>query len=99
MVDSKNQKILIKPCINCTKPNFRPENYLTIICKDNKGNGNMASSSLFLYFRNELKNYIKDHYYLLATGPKNTDIPYLVLKVIHFALFYLIIRALIKSNI
>jgi hypothetical protein len=63
------------------------KNYLTIICKDNKGNGNMASSSLFLYFRNELENYIKDHYFLLATGPKNTDIPYLVLKVIHFALF------------
>lgn len=88
MVDLENQNILFKPCINCTNLSAKSDYYLTLICKDNNGYGNIASSALILNFKNLLSNTKQKVYFLLATGPKNTDIPYLTLKVIHF--WYLI---------
>ena len=63
---------------------FNPEYFLTLICKDNEGSGNTAFASLIVNFRKALKiEYVGTNktFYVLASGPDGTDIPYLALKV------------------
>ncbi len=83
-VDLEDQSILFKQCINCTNLSTKRDYYLTLICKDNNGYGNIASSAIILNLKNLLTNPKQKVYFLLATGPENTDIPYLALKVIQF---------------
>ena len=83
LVDSNGQKVYLKPSdqIEISNQKLNTNYYLTIICKDNEGNGNVAVSSLEVNFKNSVQSQIDREYYLLATGPDGTDIPYLSFKV------------------
>ena len=89
-VDSFQQAVYLKRCSNnlpCTINDFRQLYFLTLICRDNAGKGNVAFATVIISFKEiyrtgfVLSNRI---YYLLATGINGIDIPRLTIKVAKF---------------
>ena len=88
LVDSNQQAIFLKRCVNdapCRIDDYAKSiYYMTLICRDNAGKGNVAFATVIVSFQAMyrpgfvLSNRI---FYLLATGPYGIDIPKLTIKV------------------
>ncbi|RNA42470.1 cadherin-87A [Brachionus plicatilis] len=66
---------------------FEPIYHLILMCKDNKGYGNVAFSNLIINFQKAVKPeliFSVNTYYVLASGPTGTEIPELVLRPKNF---------------
>jgi hypothetical protein len=88
-VNIQQQAVYFKPCYSCSVDDFKKVYYLTLICQDLNGKGNIGFASLIIQSQNSyprngfrLANKI---YYLLAIGPSGTDIPKLQIKVSLFS--------------